>query len=155
MAKSWQIHKESRHYPVTYWSSDADSDTDSHWSQEKQILTLLASDDMGKTWFKHREVASADLRKGDERLVTPRLSILKDGRLVVLCDHDDDGHFHEEQSSGNWAWWSSDNGDTWSEHQVTGILGFEPDRMMDLPDGRLAVCFHLMRGDTQEFAVIM
>jgi hypothetical protein len=131
------------------------SDTDSHWSQEKQILTLLASDDMGKTWFKHKEVASADLRTGEERLVTPRLSILRNGRLVVLCDHDDDGHFHEEQTSGNWAWWSNDSGDTWSERQVTGILGFEPDRMMDLPDGRLAVCSHLMRGETQEFAVII
>jgi len=131
------------------------SDTDSHWSQETQVLTLLASDDLGRTWFKHRKVAMADLRKGDERLVTPRLSRLNDGRLVVLCDHDDDGHFHEEQSSGNWAWWSNDNGETWSEPQVTGILGFEPDRMMNLPDGHLAVCSHIMRGETQEFAEIL
>ncbi len=28
------------------------SDTDGHWSQESQVLTLLASDDSGKTWFK-------------------------------------------------------------------------------------------------------
>ena len=31
------------------------SDTDSHWSQVNQVLTLLASDDRGRTWFKHRE----------------------------------------------------------------------------------------------------
>ena len=30
------------------------SDTDAHWSQENQILTLLASDDGGKNWYKHR-----------------------------------------------------------------------------------------------------
>lgn len=131
------------------------SDTDSHWSQEDQILTLLASDDRGKTWFKHREIDQSDLRKGDERLVTPRLSRLNDGRLVVLVDHNDEGHFHEEQPSGNWAYWSEDNGDSWSTHQVTGILGFEPDRIINLPDGRLAVASQLMRGDTQEFAVVI
>lgn len=131
------------------------SDTDMHWSQENQILTLLVSDDRGQTWRKHREIAEADLRRGDERLITPRLSRLHDGRLVVLCDHDDFTYFHENQGSGNWAWWSDDDGETWSEHQVTGILGFEPDRMIDLPDGSLGVASHIMRGDSQEFSEIL
>ena len=34
-------------------------------------------------------------------------------------------------------------------------MGFEPDRILDLPDGRLGVVSHIMRGDTQEFAVIL
>lgn len=131
------------------------SDTDSHWSQVDQILTTLISDDDGVTWAKHREVATADLTAGDERLVTPRLSRLNDNRLVILCDHDDESYFHEDQGSGNWAWWSEDDGKTWSDHQVTGIKGFEPDRMMDLPDGRLGVVSHIMRGETQELAVIL
>ena len=88
------------------------SDTDAHWSMKSQVLTLLASDDQGQTWFKHREIDRADLTAGDERLVTPRLSILNDGRLVVIIDHNDDGHFHETQAAGNWLYWSSDNGDS-------------------------------------------
>jgi len=48
------------------------SDNDLHWSQTTQILTILASDDRGKTWYKFSEVDRADLQKGDERLVTPR-----------------------------------------------------------------------------------
>lgn len=131
------------------------SDNDAHWSLETQVLTLLASDDMGKTWYKFNEVDSADLRNGDERLVTPRLSRLDDGRLVVLVDHDDFGHFHEDQPSGNWAYWSEDEGKTWSGKQVTGIIGFEPDRVMELPDGRLAVISHLMLRETQQYAVIL
>ncbi|TBL78979.1 sialidase family protein [Paenibacillus thalictri] len=130
-------------------------DNDAHWSLETQIITLLASDDDGQTWFKHREIDRADLRKGDERLVTPRLSQLNDGRLVILIDHDDFGHFHEDQPSGNWVYWSEDDGETWTTYRETGISGFEPDRMMDLPDGRLAVVSHVMRGDSQEFAVIL
>ena len=38
------------------------SDNDAHWSQETQILTILASDDDGRNWFKLSEVDSADLR---------------------------------------------------------------------------------------------
>ncbi len=131
------------------------SDTDAHWSQKNQILTLLASDDGGQTWFKHREIDEADLTQGDERLVTPRLSYLKDGRLVAICDHDDDTHFHEDQPSGNWLYWSKDEGDTWTVQRENGILGFEPDRIIDLPDGTLGVATHLMRGESQEFADVL
>ena len=131
------------------------SDTDAHWSQVNQVLTLLASDDSGRTWFKHREIDRADLLQGDERLVTPRLSRLQDGRLVVAIDHDDNGHFHEDQPPGNWLYWSEDDGDTWTTAQKPYIMGFEPDRILDLPDGRLGVGSHIMRGDSQEFAEIL
>lgn len=129
------------------------SDVDAHWSLKDQILTLLASDDQGATWYKHREIDRADLSAGDERLVTPRLSLLNDGRLVVIIDHDDDGHFHEDQPPGNWLYWSHDHGDSWSTARSdNGIGGFEPDRILDLPDGALGVASHLMRGESQEFA---
>jgi hypothetical protein len=130
------------------------SDTDAHWAQKSEVITLVASDDGGKSWFKFKEVARAEQPR-DERLVTPRLSRLNDGRLIVICDHDDFTYFHESQGSGNWAWWSEDDGVTWSEHQVTGILGFEPDRMMDLPDGSLGVASHILLGESQEFADIL
>ena len=130
------------------------SETDAHWAQFSEVLTLVASDDGGKSWYRFKEVARAEQPR-DERLVTPRLSLLNDGRLAVLCDHDDFTHFHEEQTSGNWAWWSEDDGETWSEHQVTGIMGFEPDRMLDLPDGTLGVASHIMQGESQEFADIL
>ena len=131
------------------------ADTDAHWSMKNQVLTLLASDDEGRTWFKHREIDRADLTRGDERLVTPRLSLLNDGRLVVIVDHDDDGHFHEEQPPGNWLYWSEDEGDSWRAQHDNGIGGFEPDRVMDLPDGALGVVSHLMRGEYQEFAEVL
>jgi len=132
------------------------ADVDAHWSMKDQILTLLASDDQGATWYKHREIDRADLTAGDERLVTPRLSLLNDGRLVVIVDHDDDGHFHEDQPPGNWLYWSHDLGDTWSAAQTeNGISGFEPDRILDLPDDTLGVASHLMRGESQEFAQVL
>lgn len=131
------------------------ADTDRHWASDYVVLTLLASDDGGRTWSKQAEVARADLRRGDERLVTPRLSRLRDGRLVILCDRDDDGHFHPDQPPANLAWWSTDDGRTWGPAQETGIMGFEPDRMLELGNGQLAVLSHLMRPDSQEFAEIL
>ncbi len=132
------------------------SDVDAHWSLKDQILTLLASDDDGATWYKHREIDRANLAAGDERLVTPRLSLLNDGRLVVIIDHDDDGHFHEEQPPGNWLYWSEDSGESWTAAQTdNGIGGFEPDRVLDLPDGALGVTSHLMRGARQEMAQVL
>ncbi|MCY4465237.1 MAG: sialidase family protein [Chloroflexi bacterium] len=128
------------------------SDVDAHWSLEDQILVILASDDGGKTWFKHREIDRADIRKGQERMVTPRLSRLKDGRLVVIIDHNDHSHFHEDQPPGNWLYWSHDNGDNWSNAHDSQIIGFEPDRIVDLPDGTLGVTAHVLRGSSQEFA---
>lgn len=131
------------------------ADTDQHSSQETQILTILASDDEGRTWYKKSEVDSADMREGDERFATPRLSLLKDGRLVVLIDHDDNGHFHQYQPSGNWAYWSTDGGTTWSEYQDTGIIGFEPDRIVELPDGHLVVASQVLMPEDQEFAEVL
>lgn len=131
------------------------SDTDQHWSQVNQVLTLLESTDDGVTWRKATEIDSAELAKGDERLVTPRLSLLDDGRLAVIVDHDDHGNFHEDQPYGNWIYFSEDEGKSWSGPHTNEISGFEPDRMMDLPDGTLGVASHVMRGDTQEFAEIL
>ena len=131
------------------------SDTEKHFSVEDQHLVLLVSDDQGKTWRKHAVVDSHDMRKGEERLVTPRLSRLKDGRLVVLIDQDDFGHFHEDQPAGIMCYWSSDNGDTWTKPQKLTVKGFEPDRMLDLPDGSLGFAAHVMRGESQEFADVL
>lgn len=132
------------------------SDTDFHWSMDIQIITIIASDDDGLTWRKFAEVDRASLKSGDERLVTPRLSLLSDGRLAVICDHDDFGHFHENQGPGNWIWWSTDGGETWSEpDKENRIEGFEPDRIIELPDGRLAVGTHVMLAESQMYAEVM
>ena len=131
------------------------ADTDSHWSQVNQVLTVLASEDEGKTWHKRAEVAEAVMETGDHRLVTPRLSLLQDGRLSIICDRNDHSFFHEEQPSGNGVWWSEDEGHSWSPERQYGIMGFEPDRMVELNDSTIAVGSHIMFGETQELGEIL
>ncbi|MFN0166805.1 MAG: sialidase family protein, partial [Bryobacteraceae bacterium] len=85
-----------------------------------------------KTWGNPRVIAEADRRKGEERWVTPRLSLLSDGRQAIICDHDDYSHYHEDQPSGIWIWFSSDRGQTWRSPRLTGVPGLEPDRVVEL-----------------------
>lgn len=127
-----------RHWMLVY------CDTDRHWSEQISRITTIESTDAGKTWGNPRVVAQADRRKGEERWVTPRLSRLRDGRLLIICDHDDYAHYHEDRPPGTWMWESRDNGHTWSEPWLTNIQGIEPDRVVELADGALIVGSHMV-----------
>lgn len=125
-------------------------DDDSHWAQEITRITTLESTDNGKSWGNPRGVAQTDRRKGEERWLTPRLTQLRDGRLIMLCDHDDYAHAHQDQSSGIWQWESKDEGRTWGEARLTGIPGIEPDRVIELADGTLLVAAHMTVASTRK-----
>jgi hypothetical protein len=130
-------------------------DVEKHWTEEISRITTIESTDNGETWGNPRVVAEADERKGEERWVTPRLSLLRDGRLIIYCDHDDYAHYHEDQGPGNWIWFSSDGGRTWSEPRLTPLPGIEPDRIVELDDGTLLTCATLVYKDTQKEAMVM
>ncbi len=121
---------------------------DAHWPMEFSRITLLESRDRGRTWGRPRIIHEALPSRGDERWVTPRLSRLRDGRLVVICDQNDYRHKHEYQSSGIYTWWSQDEGETWDGPHPTGIPGIEPDRVVELDDGTLIVGAHYHRATT-------
>ena len=103
--------------------------TNEHWPTTSQI-TLLESDDHGRTWGAPRAIDAGDKRRGEEVWITPRISLLRDGRLVICCDQDDYAHCHEDSPPGIYLWWSEDGGRTWTERQPTGIAGIEPDRVV-------------------------
>ena len=130
-------------------------DVEGHWTEEISRITLLESNDNGETWGNPHVIAEADRRKSEERWVTPRLSLLSDGRLVVNCDHDDFSHLHEDQPSGIWTWFSSDEGRTWSEPRLTGIPGIEPDRIVELSDGTLLMADCVVMEETQKLGMIV
>src|SRR5258708_21922186 len=119
-------------------------DDDSHWAQEITRITTLESTDGGKTWGNPHVVEQTERRKNEERWLTPRITHLRDGRVIMLCDHDDYAHTHEDQSSGIWQWESKDEGRTWSEARLTDIPGIEPDRVIELADGTLLIAAHMM-----------
>jgi len=128
------------------------ADTNQHWADGDIRLTLIQSVDKGATWTLAGILAESDRSKREPHWVTPRLSSLSDGRLVVLCDLDDYEHCNEQQDPGIFIWWSSDLGKTWSAPENTGIHGIEPDRVIELADGRLSIGSHMTCVDTQKNA---
>ena len=130
-------------------------DVEQHWTEGISRITTLESLDGGKKWGNPRVVDQADTSKGEERWVTPRISLLRDGRLVVICDHDDFAHYHEDQAPGNWVWFSSDEGQSWSKPHLIPLPGIEPDRIVELDDGTLLTCATVVHGDTQKEAMVL
>lgn len=128
------------------------ADTDQHWAEGMIRLTLIESRDRGATWSHAGTIVESDRSKREPHWVTPRISLLSDGRLGVLCDLDDREHCHETQPPGIYVWWSEDLGKTWSDPINTGIHGIEPDRIIELPDGRLSIGAHMICSDTQKHA---
>lgn len=128
------------------------ADIDQHWAEGLIKLTLIESRDRGATWQLAGIIAESDRSKREPHWVTPRIALLNDGRLAVTCDLDDYEHSHEYQDAGIYVWWSSDFGKTWSEPANTGVLGIEPDRIVELPDGRLSMGSHFLPADTQKHA---
>src|SRR5882762_8751666 len=127
-------------------------DDDQHWAEESSKITTLESTDGGKSWGNLKIIADADIQKGQERWVTPRLSRLKSGRLAIICDHDDYHYYHEDRPSGIWIWFSDDEGRTWSAPKLTGVPGIEPGRLNELADGTLLMNAHMAFRDNFKMA---
>lgn len=127
-------------------------ETDQHWALEFSVITTLESTDGGKSWHNPRVIAKADITKGEERWVTPRITRLASGRLIVICDHDDYHYYHEDRPSGIWMWTSDDEGRTWSAPHLTGVKGIEPGRIVELSDGALLMNAHMAFRDNYKMA---
>ena len=132
------------------------NDCDHHTSRTDQAVTILRSDDEGKTWGAHAVVDRRTITDfaTTNRLITPRLSVFADGRLAVLIDTDNQFHEDLRDNEGNLLYWSRDDGETWTPPQRTAIPGFEPDRVLELGT-RLVTASHWTRRDSQAVADVM
>ena len=128
-------------------------DCDKHWPEESSRITILESSDEGKSRGNPRVVAEALIKKGEERWLTPRLSRLKNGRLIIVCDHDDYNYYHIDRPSGVWIWFSDDEGITWSDPRHTTIPGIEPDRVVELDDATLITTSEAVTRDNWRLAM--
>ena len=99
-------------------------------------LMVARSEDGGRTWKGHQSLSHQELQNDGAIWVSPEISSLRDGRNVIICDHDDwkGGKGHP---SSNQLFWSSDGGHTWSRPQKTDDIAGEPERIRELSDGTL------------------
>lgn len=108
---------------------------DQHWPRIKTQIMLCESNDRGRTWSEKKALTPA----GD--LPTPiwncpRITTLSDGRLAVLVDTNLGNENGDINSLNNLLFFSSDEGQTWSEPVMTPAKGVCPDKLLELECGR-------------------
>ena len=121
--------------------------SDNHTSLMSSLM-VARSTDGGKSWGQYQTIAKSDVWVDHGIWVVPQLSVLRDGRLVIICDW---GKRHPGQDfpmlsdwqkpdrgMANYLFWSEDNGKTWSAPQKVDDIGGEPGYVVELSDGTLA-----------------
>jgi len=105
-------------------------------------IMLTESVDRGRNWSPKRGITEAT-HGLPEFWNCPRISTLRDGRLVVLVDKllSDERSATPDQCL-NYLILSHDEGETWSGPIETPAKGIVPDRLLELEDGRWLISCH-------------
>ncbi len=116
-----------------------------HKSPENTRITVVTSDNRGRTWSQKRYLCEKGTREAHFNCA--RISNLSDGRLVIVCDYLADTGTPEnpglDQNAHNLLWFSSDEGETWTEPMETPVRGIVPDKVIELQSGRWLIAAHM------------
>lgn len=120
-----------------------------HGDRSHTALCLTRSSDRGRTWTPHDTLIEAD---GEGYWNCARISRLRDGRLVIVCDYIIGRETHTRQTS-NHLWFSNDDGATWDGPHLTPAIGIVPDKLLELPTGRwlLAAQIYGTTGNLEQY----
>ncbi len=121
--------------------------SDQHTSLTSWIMTARSSDG-GKTWGEYQTIARANVWEDLAIWVVPQMSVLRDGRIVIVCDRGQRGPNQSfpmlsdwqksDRGMSNWIFWSSDHGRTWTKGEKVDAVGGEPGYVVETVDGTLA-----------------
>ena len=118
------------------------SECTAHCDREKQRLVYCVSTDKGRSWSEKKLLAAGN--GGNDYYNCPRISSLSDGRLVVVCDRLTGpwGEDFAKLSISQYLWFSSDEGESWSEPKILPFKGIVPDKLLELRSGRWILAAH-------------
>ncbi len=121
--------------------------SDNHVSIMSHIM-VARSTDGGKTWGEYQSIAEADVWTDHSVYVVPQMSVLRDGRIVIISDwgkrHPGQdfpmlAHWQKpDRGMANFIFWSEDNGKTWTKPEKIDDVGGEPGYILEMSDGTLA-----------------
>ena len=121
--------------------------SDNHTSLTSYVM-VARSKDGGRTWGEYQSIAHSNVWVEQGVWVVPQMSVLRDGRIVIVCDW---GQRHPGQGMpmlsdwqkadrgmSNHIFWSSDHGKTWTKAEKIDDVGGEPGYVEEFSDGTLA-----------------
>lgn len=121
--------------------------SDQHTSLTTWLMSARSTDG-GRTWGEYQTFSHANVWEHRAVWVVPQMSVLRDGRIVVVCDRGQRGPNQNwpmlsdwqkaDRGMSNWIFWSRDHGRTWSPGEQVDAVGGEPGYVLELADGTLA-----------------
>src|SRR5688572_14748254 len=127
---------------VTCWQA-----SDNHTSLTSYIITARSRDG-GRTWGEYQPIAHANVWEHHALWVVPQMSVLRDGRIVIVCDRGQRSPGQNwpmlsdwqkpDRGMSNWVFWSADHGRTWTSGEKVDDVGGEPGYVLEMADGTLA-----------------
>ncbi len=109
-----------------------------HHNREVTQIMQVTSADRGRTWSDPTPLSEQLIQsRGGWHWNCPRISRLRDGRLVAVCDKlFGKGADHSDvDKQTNVYWLSSDDGATWDGPHHTPVFGIVPDQLVELQRG--------------------
>ncbi|OAM90875.1 glycoside hydrolase [Termitidicoccus mucosus] len=121
--------------------------SDNHTSLLSHIM-VARSTDGGRVWGDYQVIASSNVWEQRGYWVVPQMSVLKDGRIVIICDWGQRDPGQNSPMLSQWQkrdrgmsshlFWSSDNGRTWTGPRKIDDVGGQPSYIEEFADGTLA-----------------
>ncbi len=121
-------------------------ESDSHGAQDYSHLIMRHSLDEGASWSERFVLIESYQEDGVLfKYNCPRISQLRDGRLLALCDGYPvpPGEHFDRSTSHSFFWYSEDDGVTWSAPVKTAITGIVPDKLLETKAGTWLVAAHI------------
>lgn len=113
-----------------------------HGDRSYTRIMLTESEDRGRTWTPKHPLTEGTAGK-DYYYNCARINKLADGRLVITIDKIRQGHKEcDVDAAVVYLYFSEDDGRTWSNPVETPMNGIVPDKLTQLPNGRLIVSAH-------------
>ncbi len=113
-----------------------------HGDRSYTRIMLTESDDRGRTWTRKHPLTEGTAGK-PYYYNCARISKLSNGELVITIDKVKPGHAEcNADASDVLLYYSSDNGKSWSQPVPTPMNGIVPDKLTQLPNGRLLLSAH-------------
>ncbi|MES2696646.1 MAG: sialidase family protein, partial [Verrucomicrobiota bacterium] len=121
--------------------------SDNHTSLSSYIV-VARSRDAGRTWGEYQAISHASVWEHHAIWVVPQMSVLRDGRIVIVVDRGQRTTSQNfpmlsdwqkpDRGMSNWMFWSADNGATWTKGEKVDDVGGEPGYVIETADGTLA-----------------
>jgi len=112
-----------------------------HTDRSYTRIMLCESSDRGRSWSEPRALTGGT-RNLPYSYNCPRISRLRDNRLVIIVDRVPTGGEKDADKAVNELYFSSDNGSSWSPAQEIPLRGIVPDKLVELDNGRWLAAAH-------------